>query len=506
MANHAAGRPQAIAYVIAETAQSVTYGQLNARSNALANTFYEHGLRPGDGVALLMENRLGLFELCLAAQRSGLYYTPVSTHLKAEEISYILNDCGAKVFVASAQYAKEAQKLTGRMLRSMQCFSLGGDIPGLQPLEPYFAVASQPVLHEPKAGSSMLYSSGTTGYPKGIRRALTGGPFDAPPPRLHAMAARYGFDRNSVYLSPAPLYHAAPLGYSTAVLGFGGMVVVMQRFDAERALALIEHYKVTHSQWVPTMFIRMLRLDEATRARYRLDTHKVAIHAAAPCPVAVKQAMIEWWGPVIFEYYAGSEGVGSTFITSEEWLRKPGSVGRSVDGALHIVGEDGEELETGGVGTIYFEDAPAFEYHNAADKTAAAFTGQGWGTLGDVGYVDDDGYLYLTDRRADLILSGGVNIYPQEAENLLLGHPKVLDAAVFGVPNEEFGEEVKAVVQVAAGVVPDADLAVELIDYCKARLSSIKCPRSIDFDDDMPRLPNGKLYKRVLRDKYRRTQ
>lgn len=348
----------------------------------------------------------------------------------------------------------------------------------------------------------MLYSSGTTGYPKGIRHPLTGNPVAACPARLDKFRQRYEFDTDTIYLSPAPLYHAAPLAFTMATMAFGGTCVVMKRCEPESALALIERYRVTHSQWVPTMFTRLLRLDESIRGKYRLQTHRVAIHAAAPCPVATKAAMIAWWGPIVHEFYAGSEGVGTTFITAEEWLLRPGSVGRSVDGALHIVDDDGNELAAGEIGTVYFADAPIFEYHNAPDKTQQARTPQGWGTLGDVGYVDDDGYLYLTDRKANMIISGGVNIYPQEAENALLGHPAVLDAAVFGIPDPEFGEAVKAAIELAPGYTAHEQLAETLMAFCRTRIAPIKCPRSIDFETKLPRLPNGKLYKRELKARY----
>ena len=334
------------------------------------------------------------------------------------------------------------------------------------------------------------------------RHPLSGNAVDDFPPRSLNFRARYDLRPQTIYLSPAPLYHAAPLGFTMATLAYGGTCVVMQRFDAEPALAFIERYQVTHSQWVPTMFIRLFRLAPEIRERYDLSSHRFAVHAAAPCPVDTKANMIAWWGPIVHEYYSGSEGVGTTFITAEQWLKKPGSVGRSVDGVLHIVDDDGKELTPGEVGTIYFDNAPQFEYHNAPEKTAAAFLNEDWGTFGDIGYVDEDGYLFLTDRKANMIISGGVNIYPQEAENILLGHAAVLDAAVFGVPNDEFGEEVKAVIELAPGYIADAALATELIAYCRDHIADIKCPRSVDFEPALPRLPNGKLYKRELKARY----
>jgi acyl-CoA synthetase (AMP-forming)/AMP-acid ligase II len=348
----------------------------------------------------------------------------------------------------------------------------------------------------------MLYSSGTTGRPKGVKRPMTGEPFDAPVLGYQLYRRLYGIDENTVYLSPAPLYHAAPLVFTSCVMAWGGTVVVMDRFDAEQSLSLIERHRVTHSQWVPTMFVRLLRLPEATRRHHDLSSHRCAVHAAAPCPIEIKRQMIAWWGPIIHEYYAGSEGNGFVVIDSPDWLAHPGSVGRAVLGEISILDDDGKQLPQGEAGAIYFANGPAFEYHNDPAKTRSAYSAEGWSTLGDVGYVDQDGYLYLTDRKAYMIISGGVNIYPQEAENVLTGHPQVVDVAVFGVPNEEFGEEVKAVVQPVDMNQATPELAAELIAYCRARLADVKCPRSIDFDPELPRHPTGKLYKRLLRDRY----
>jgi long-chain acyl-CoA synthetase len=500
--NHALATPDRPAYIMADSGESVSFGQLDRRANQFSHVFRSLGLQRGAGIAMLMENSPGFLEVCWASQRSGLHFTPISTHLKASEIGYIIADCGAQAFLVSSRYADAAQSLAELFGDDTILLSIGGDIPGYQPLETLADKQSEAPIADRSPGVTMLYSSGTTGYPKGVRRSLAETPFDDIPIRLGSMAERYGFDESSVYLCPAPLYHAAPLGYTMAVMGFGGTCIVMQRFDAEAALAAIERFKITHSQWVPTMFIRMLRLDASVREQYDLRTHKVAIHAAAPCPIETKAAMIEWWGPMIYEYYGGSEGVGSTFITADEWLRKPGSVGRTIGGKLRIVMEDGREANRGDIGTVYFEDAPTFEYHNAPEKTADAFNLHGWGTYGDVGYLDEDDYLFLTDRKANMIISGGVNIYPQEAENILLGHPAVVDAAVFGVPNADFGEEVKAVIQPVPGIAADVTLEQDLIAYCKEQLADIKCPRSVDFEETLPRLANGKLYKRELKARY----
>jgi long-chain acyl-CoA synthetase len=347
----------------------------------------------------------------------------------------------------------------------------------------------------------MLYSSGTTGRPKGVLGAL---PDMTPSENQSALAlgALFGYENEMTYLSPAPMYHAAPLAFANGTLSYGGTVVVMEKFDPGSALELIERYRVTHSQWVPTMFSRMLKLPKPERTRHDLSSHRVAIHAAAPCPVPVKHEMIEWWGPILLEYYAGTEGNGSTFINSDEWLKKPGSVGRAMGTQLHIVDEEGKDLPAGEEGTVCFSGGGEFEYHNAPEKTAESRLGEGRTTLGDVGYVDEDGYLFLTDRKAYMIISGGVNIYPREIEDHLVTHPKVADVAVFGVPNEDFGEEVKAVIQPMPGVPTDDALTSELLAFCNEGLARFKVPRSVDYEEELPRLPTGKLYKRILRDRY----
>jgi acyl-CoA synthetase (AMP-forming)/AMP-acid ligase II len=379
------------------------------------------------------------------------------------------------------------------------------------------AVAAQPAEQIPEEleGNDMLYSSGTTGRPKGViyssgttgrpkgvKVALTGKPAGTPPALQLLVQGLYKAGENAVYLSPAPLYHAAPLRFNLAIQRLGGTCVVMDQFDAVEALRLIEKYRATHSQWVPTMFVRMLKLPADERRRYDVSSLQVAIHAAAPCPIPVKEQMIEWWGPVLHEYYAGTEGNGFCAIDSEQWLTHKGSVGRALQGKVHILDDEGNELPTGEIGTIYFGEGAEFEYHNDPEKTAASRSKEGHTTLGDVGYVDEEGFLYLTDRKSFMIISGGVNIYPQEIENLLITHPKVADVAVIGVPNEEFGEEVKAVVQPMDMSEAAPALAQELLDFCRANLSHVKCPRSVDFDAELPRYPTGKLLKRLLRERY----
>jgi long-chain acyl-CoA synthetase len=497
----AAETPNKPAYVIAETGQVVTYGELEATSNQGAQLFRRLGLRAGDHIALLLENHPRFLQICWAAQRAGLYYTPISWRLQADEIEYIVDNCGARVFITSHARAAAVAGLRDRMPNVEHRFMLDGVIDGFQSWED--ATASMPCepIADETEGQSMLYSSGTTGYPKGVKRPRAEVPFGEGN-ALPVLTALYGAGPDSIYLSPAPLYHAAPLGFSMACIRNGITVVVMQHFDAERALEFIERYRITHSQWVPTHFVRMLKLPEDVRRRYDVSSLQCAIHAAAPCPIPVKEHMIEWWGPVLYEYYAGTEGNGFVQLNSAEWLAHKGSVGRPLNCTVHICDEDGTELPIGEPGTIYFGGGGVFEYHNDPDKTAQSRHPQGWSTLGDVGYLDEEGYVYLTDRKHFMIISGGVNIYPQETENVLITHPKVYDVAVIGVPDEDFGESVKAVVQPIDMADAGPALEHELIDFCRERLSHIKCPRSVDFDRELPRHPTGKLYKRLLRERY----
>ncbi|MEJ1969255.1 MAG: AMP-binding protein [Rhizomicrobium sp.] len=495
--------PDKPAIVMAATGESITFRELDERSNQGAQLFRSLGLKAGDGIAIFLENNIRFLEICWAAQRSGLYFTAVSSRLTAGEVAYIVEDSGAKVLVAGHTLAKVAADVAP-LVTGVRLLMVGGTIPGYASYEGETAKMPAGPVADQTAGAAMLYSSGTTGRPKGVRQPLPGTPIDAPSPLLGLVTMLYGITPDSVYLSPAPLYHAAPLHYSMTVQRLGATVVVMEHFDAEAALAAIETYKASASQWVPTMFVRMLKMPEETRRRYDVSSMKSAIHAAAPIPVDVKRKMIEWWGPVLHEYYAGTEGNGMCYVNSADWLAHPGTVGKSLLSPVHICDEDGNEMAAGEEGTIYFASAAQFAYHNDPKKTAESRHPQhpDWSTLGDVGKLDADGYLYLTDRKAFMIISGGVNIYPQEAENLLIGHPKVADVAVIGVPNEDFGEEVKAVVQPVDWADATPEFAAELIAYCRAQLSPIKCPRTIDFDPELPRHPTGKLYKRLIRDRY----
>ncbi|MBD3649610.1 MAG: acyl-CoA synthetase [Pseudomonadales bacterium] len=497
----AEANPDKPAYIMAETGQIVTFRELDDTSMQGSQLFRKLGLQRGDHIAILLENHPRFLQICWAAQRSGLYYTAISYRLQEEEVEYIVNDCEARVFITSKAREPVVEKLVGKMPNVERAYMLDGVIAGFESWEEAIAEMPAEPIADQAEGMSMLYSSGTTGKPKGIKKDLPDTEFGADTPNLFALL--YAATDDSIYLSPAPLYHSAPLAFNMGMLRSGITCVIMAHFDPERALEFIEKYKVTHSQWVPTMFIRMLKLDEDVRNKYDVSSLQVAIHAAAPCPIQVKEQMIEWWGPVLHEYYAGTEGNGFVAINSEDWLAHKGSVGKPVVGAIHIVDEDtGEEVSAGEVGTIYFEGGGEFEYYNDEEKTRSSRHPRGWSTLGDVGYLDEDGFLYLTDRKSYMIISGGVNIYPQETENLLVTHPKVLDVAVFGVPNEEFGEEVKAVVQPKDFSEAGPELEAELIEFCREHISHIKCPRSVDFEEELPRHPTGKLYKRLLKDRY----
>jgi acyl-CoA synthetase (AMP-forming)/AMP-acid ligase II len=501
-----ASQPEKAAYVMASTGGVTTFAELDAAANRLSRLLRAAGVEPGDHVAFCLENHPRYLEIAWGCHYAGAVYTACSSRLTSGELAYILDDCEAKVFITSRYKADQAEEIVaatpGVSLRLM----LDGTIDGYGSYEA--AVDAQPAdpLPDRIAGTDTLYSSGTTGQPKGVAREFVAEPLETAAVSVTGvLQLLFGATADSVYLSPAPLYHAAPLRFSMSVIALGGTVVVMEHFDAEEYLALVERYRVTHSQVVPTMFVRLLKLAPEVRDRYDVSSLQCVIHAAAPCPVPVKRAMIEWFGPVIHEYYAGTEGNGFVYTDSARWLAHPGTVGAALGCVLHIVGEDGEEVPTGEAGTIYFEGGAAFEYHNDAEKTRSSRHPKGWSTLGDVGYLDADGYLYLTDRKAYMIISGGVNIYPQEAENVLVTHPAVVDVAVFGVPNDDFGEEVKAVVQPvsmpADAAAADA-VAQELIAYCRSQLADVKCPRSIDFRPELPRHPTGKLYKRLLKDEY----
>ena len=500
--------PDKPAIVMLSSGKIVTHGELNDLSNQGAQLFRSLGLKPGDSIAFMLENHHLFFPIAFAAWRSGLRYTAISWRLQPAEVEYIVKDCEAKVFITS-KFLEETAANLEEVLGGVKKFMLDGTSSGYNSYEESIASMPAEPVEDECQGGSMLYSSGTTGRPKGIYRELQLNPLPYTQEEDDLGLGRvvegvYGGDENTVYLSPAPLYHSAPLGFNTGFLSLGGTSIVMEKFDPEAALKAIQDYKVTHSQWVPTMFVRFLKTDESLRSAYDLSSHKVAIHAAAPCPIEIKENMINWWGPILFEYYAGTEFNGMTIVNSEEWMEHKGTVGRPLVGELHILDDEGNEVPSGETGGIYFggETATSFEYHNDQEKTQSAISKEGYSTLGDIGYVDDEGYLYLTDRKAFMIISGGVNIYPKETEDALIMHPKVADVAVFGVPHPEMGEEVKAVVQPANMSDIGEDLEAELIAFCKEKISHVKCPRSVDFEEELPRHPTGKLYKRLLKDRY----
>ena len=498
-------RPDQPAIVMARSGETITYRELDERSNRLAHLLRDIGLKRGDHYAVFMENHPRYIECDAAGERSGLYYTNINSFLTAGELAYIINNSLSKVLITSEARREVALTATAACPNIELCLIVDGPSHGERIRNLDEATERHPTTPIPdeSLGAAMLYSSGTTGRPKGVLRPLIDQPPTVPHPLTAAFANFWRFREGQVYLSPAPLYHAAPWVGVGGTVRHGGTVVVMEHFDAEEFLRQVEERRVTHTQLVPTMFSRMLKLPESLRRRYDLSSLEVAIHAAAPCPVPVKQAMIEWWGPIILEYYSATEGMGLTLCDSAEWLAHKGTVGRTLLGELHILDDAMREVRARSIGQLWFKTASPFEYFNDPIRTAEANSpDRTMSTVGDIGHVDEEGYVYLTDRAAFMIISGGVNIYPQECENVLITHPKVADAAVFGVPNEEMGEEVKAVVQLMPGYDPGVQAESELIAFCREHLAHHKCPRSVDFEAELPRLPTGKLYKGPLRDRY----
>ncbi|MDG2439967.1 MAG: AMP-binding protein [Ilumatobacter sp.] len=497
------------AIIMANSGFTQTYRELDAAANRLSRLLRSAGLNPGDHIAICMENHDRYLEIIWGCHYAGLVYTAASSRLQSAELEYVINDCGARAYITSKYKSDQAAEVLPTTPNVELRLMLDGSIDGYEAYESAVEAQSPEPLDETRiAGMDMLYSSGTTGMPKGITRAFPNEPLEEWNNGVTGLCQLlFGVNDTAIYLSPAPFYHAAPLRFCMAQHALGATIVAMENFDAERYLQLVDQYGITHSQVVPTMFVRMLKLDSDTRAKYDVSSLEYVIHAAAPCPVPTKKLMIEWFGPVIHEYYAGSEGNGFVYCNSEMWLAHEGTVGSPIGCTLHICGEEGEEVPQGQPGTVFFDGGAEFEYHNDPAKTKDSRHPKGWSTLGDVGYLDSDGFLYLTDRKAYMIISGGVNIYPQEAENVLVTHDKVIDVAVFGVPNDDFGEEVKAVVQ--PRVMPTtadeaASLAGELIQFCKSQIADVKCPRSVDFREELPRHPTGKLYKRLLKDEYAR--
>ena len=500
-AAHAAIDPQRAAIVDAATGEVRTYSDLAWRSMRIAQLMQGAGLGVGDHVAIMAANEAVFLEVCWAALRSGLYLSTINVSLTGTEAAYIVADSGARAVVIDARYADVAGEIMRERAGALSAvWTLNGSLPGCVELDVAVAAAADVPIAETE-GSLMLYSSGTTGRPKGIIRPLSGLPAGTSNP-MAAFMQRLEMDESIVYLCPAPLHHAAPIGYSMTTQRVGGTVVLMDHFEPEAMLAAIERYRITHVQLVPTMFVRLLKLAPEVRARYDLSSLRRVVHAAAPCPPDVKRAMIEWWGPIVDEYYSGTEGIGITYITSPEWLAHPGSVGQPILGEVHILDESGGEVQPGQIGTVYFSSGQPYTYHGEVAATADRSTATGWGTLDDVGWVDTDGYLYLTDRRTYMIVTGGVNIYPKEAEDALITHPAVLDVAVIGIPEAELGEVAHAIVQLVDPAAATPALADELVAFCRARLAHFKCPRGVEFTTLLPRQENGKLYKKALREPY----
>jgi long-chain acyl-CoA synthetase len=500
---YAKSAPHRAAIIMGSTGEVVTYQELHERSNQFSHYLRSIGLAEDDVVAILMTNDPRYHEVAWGTRQLGRYFTPVNTHLTLDEVVHVINDSGTTVVVANRGTAEVASRLTPDLVPHVRHrLFLDGELPGWESYRD--AVGGRPTTPTTAQceGEIIQYSAGTTGRPKGIRRRLPKVPMSTEADPTVAFLRAIGLQEGDTYLSPAPLYHSAPIHWTMAVHRLGGTTVVMETFDPEAALALIQKHRVTHSNMVPTMFVRMLKLDDSVRRSFDHSSLVQVIHAAAPCPVDVKRAMIEWWGPIIAEFYSSSEGAGATFVTSEDWLAHPGTVGRAMLGSMHVLDDSGEPLPAGEIGTVWAETPQPFEYLHDQEKTRQHRNERGWSTVGDVGYLDSDGYLYLTDRKAYTIISGGVNIYPQEAEDALISHPRVYDAAVFGVPNPEYGEEVKAVVQPVSMDEAGPELAQELIAFCKSRLATYKCPRSIDFAAELPRSDAGKLYKRRLKDRY----
>lgn len=501
--NIAAERPELTAMVDPDGTE-VSYGELAAKANSYARGLQALGLETGDAIVVLQPNGVELVAAYFAAIQSGLYVVMANWHLVGPEIAYILRDSGAKAFLAHERFAAVAVAAADEAGISPRARFAVGAVPGFRRIEELGAGEGDGRPQRRTAGSPMLYTSGTTGRPKGVRRPLTGADPDAVPVASTSFFALFGiapFDGH-VHLCGSPLYHTAVLNFVAISIQLGHPAVLMDRWDPEEMLRLIERHRVTHSHMVPTQFRRLLALPDEVRLRYDVSSLRVMIHGAAPCPQEIKRRMLEWWGPVVTEYYAATEG-GGTVISGEEWLRKPGSVGRPwPNSTVKVLDDDGNELPPGEPGIVYMRMGGSnFEYHNDREKTERSRVGDLF-TLGDVGYLDEDGYLYLHDRKNDMIISGGVNIYPAEIENELVLHPKVADVAVFGVPHDDWGEEIKAVVQPAEGVEPSSELTEELLEYARGRLAKFKLPKSIDYHAELPRDPNGKLYKRTLRDPY----
>ncbi|MEY2470066.1 MAG: long-chain acyl-CoA synthetase [Actinomycetota bacterium] len=492
---HAAATPDKVSVVMNASGATRTYGEIAERSGRLARVLYDRGMRKGDHVAVLLDNQPEFYDVVWAAMRVGAYVTPINWHLVAAEAGYIVDNCNATAFFGTSRLTNVITAMGDHLVKVKTRISVDGGIPGFERLDDVIAGVA-PGLDDEDEGGWMFYSSGTTGQPKGILPPLPTGELGAKSFLTMMLTGMFGFTTDTVYLSPgAPLYHAAPAGWTYGTQRVGGTSIVMEKFEPLEVLAAIERHRVTHVQFVPTHMIRLLKLTDEERSRYDLSSLQVVVHAAAPCPVETKQRFIEWVGPIVHEFYSGTEGAGLTYVNSEDWLKHPGTVGKSMTGEIHIVGDDGEELPIGEEGEVWFSTTRRFEYYQEPEKTKQSWDERGWSWMGDVGRVDDDGYLYLTDRASNMIISGGVNIYPREIEDILTAHPAVYDVAVLGTPDPDMGEHVTAFVQLSAGATATDD---ELIAFCRERLSHFKCPKEVRFVDELPRLPTGKLLKRLL--------
>lgn len=504
--SHAVLQPDMPAIVMASSGERVSFKELDDRSARLAQLFYSQGIRPGDHVSILAENRPLMFEVYWAAMRSGLYFTAINRYLTAEEVAYILNDSESVALITTSALSETAVSVVDQAPACRLRLMADGVAKGYESFEKMVSSYPAVALADQPRGEAMLYSSGTTGRPKGIQRPLSGRQIDDESfPALESVIPQIlNLSKDSIYLCPAPLYHAAGLLFCAGVQAAGNTAIVMEKFDAEGFLSVIERHSVTHAQVVPTMLSRIMKLPEEVRTKYDVSSLEQLLTSSAPCPIELKREVIEWLGPIVSERFGATEGIGGCFITAEEWLKHPGSVGRAAFGTPHVCDADGNELSINETGLIYFEGAGSFEYHNDPEKTRSTQhpVHPSWKTLGDLGYLDEEGYIYLTDRKSFMIISGGVNIYPAEIEGCLIMHPKVADVAVFGLPDTDMGEYVHAEIQPEVGVDATPELAEELREYARAHLARFKVPRRFGFRSELPRLPTGKLYKNKLRDEY----
>jgi len=497
----AARTPDKAAYIVAETGETLTFRELNEQSIRLGRLL-RRKLDIGDRYSVLLENSPAYCIAAWAGRRAGLRYVPVNWHLSFEEAAYIVENSDSKGLISSPKLADLANGVAERMQDLELLLSSGESFGKFRSLAEAVADESAEPMDPEVEGYVMFYSSGTTGKPKGVLKELPDDPFGTKNRIEQNMVRLFEFDDSARFFTPAPLYHGAPSAWTVGAQQIGGTAVIPGRFDAEATLRYIQEYRITHAQFVPTHFIRMLKLPEEVRKKYDLSSLRMISHSAAPCPVEVKERMMDWLGPIIHEYYGQSEGTGMTAIGPHDWLEHKGSVGRSAIGNVHIVDDEGNVLPAGKIGHIMFEGDVEFKYHKEPEKTAATFDERGWARPGDMGWLSPEGYLYLTDRASHMIISGGVNIYPQEIEAVLTLHPFVRDVAVIGVPDDEFGEQVKAVIELADDVEPADATAEDLLALCREHLAGYKCPKSVDFVDELPRLPSGKLLKRELRKRY----